>query len=198
MRVFICEPLFKAYCTRYGRGVTTGVFIHWVQGNGDLSVGNRVMMDGKSSIIFAARYAGNPTLTIGDHTFVGHNTTFVVGKSIYIGRHCLLSTDVCLRDCDGHPVSPDDRAAGLSAPADEVRGITIGDNVWIGMRAIILKGVTIGDNSIVGAGAVVTRDVPANAVVAGNPAKLVRHLDYCEYAVSQMPVTLETATNGAP
>jgi acetyltransferase-like isoleucine patch superfamily enzyme len=52
--------------------------------------------------------------------------------------------------------------------------VKIGDNVWIGMNAVILKGVTIGDNSIVAAGAVVTKSVPANTIVAGNPAAVVK------------------------
>jgi maltose O-acetyltransferase len=52
--------------------------------------------------------------------------------------------------------------------------VVVGDNVWIGASAIVLKGVTIGENAVIGAGAVVASDVPANAVVAGNPAKLVR------------------------
>lgn len=52
----------------------------------------------------------------------------------------------------------------------------VGDNVWIGNRAIVLPGVTIGDGAVVGAGSVVTRDVPARTVVAGNPARVVREL----------------------
>jgi acetyltransferase-like isoleucine patch superfamily enzyme len=54
--------------------------------------------------------------------------------------------------------------------------VIISDNVWIGMNAVILKGVTIGENSVVAAGAVVTKSVPANVVVAGNPAVAVREL----------------------
>ena len=55
--------------------------------------------------------------------------------------------------------------------------VTIGDSVWIGGSAILLPGVKIGDKSVVGAGAVVTKDVPANVVVAGNPAKIIRTID---------------------
>ena len=55
--------------------------------------------------------------------------------------------------------------------------ITIGDGVWIGGSSIILAGVTIGDNAVIGAGSVVTRDVPKNAVVAGNPAKIIRYIE---------------------
>ncbi|MGM1299845.1 DapH/DapD/GlmU-related protein, partial [Enterobacter hormaechei] len=54
--------------------------------------------------------------------------------------------------------------------------VTIGDNVWIGGRAIINPGVTIGDNAVIASGAVVTKDVPANAVVGGNPAKIIKML----------------------
>ena len=52
--------------------------------------------------------------------------------------------------------------------------VKIGDNVWIGMGAVILKGVTIGDNSVVAAGAIVTKSIPANTIVAGNPAEVVK------------------------
>jgi tetrahydrodipicolinate N-succinyltransferase len=61
--------------------------------------------------------------------------------------------------------------------ADEATPVYLGANVWVGDHATVLKGVTIGDNSIVAAGAVVTSDVPANVVVAGNPAKVIKALD---------------------
>jgi maltose O-acetyltransferase len=60
---------------------------------------------------------------------------------------------------------------------DDPRLVTIGDDVWIGTRAIVLPGVTIGTGAIVGAGAVVTKDVPENAIVAGNPARVMKLRD---------------------
>ena len=54
-RVFICEPFFKAYCVRYGKHLRTGTFLHWVQGKGDIILGDNVWLDGKSSFTFAAR-----------------------------------------------------------------------------------------------------------------------------------------------
>jgi acetyltransferase-like isoleucine patch superfamily enzyme len=172
-RVFVCEPLFRASCRRCGRGVRTDVFIHWIAGYGSLVVGDHVLMDGKCSITFAARYAADPTLKIGDHTGVGHGCRFVVGRRITIGRHCRIAADVWMFDSPGHPVDPDARRDGSAAAAADVRPITIGDNVWIGGRAIIHPGVTIGDNSVISAGAVVMSDVPPRAVVAGNPARAV-------------------------
>lgn len=71
-----------------------------------------------------------------------------------------------------HPLEPQPRRDKLEA----ARPITIGDNVWIGGGAVVLPGVTIGDNSVIGAGAVVTKDVPANVVAVGNPARVVRSL----------------------
>src|SRR4051812_29942159 len=53
LRVFVCEPLFKAYCTRYGRRLRTGVYVHWVQGKGEILLGDDVCFDGKCSISFA-------------------------------------------------------------------------------------------------------------------------------------------------
>ena len=71
-RVFFCEPFFKAYCTKHGPGLRTGVFFHWIQGRGELIVGDNVRIDGKCSFTFAARFSDHPTLVIGDKTGIGH------------------------------------------------------------------------------------------------------------------------------
>lgn len=95
-----------------------------------------------------------------------------IGSScdVSIGDSCMLAHGAYVTDADWHGIY-DRVALGRQAP------VTIGDNVWIGDQAIVGKGVTIGDNAILGAGAVVTRDVPANTIVAGNPARIVRRLD---------------------
>ncbi|MEV6632545.1 DapH/DapD/GlmU-related protein [Actinoplanes sp. NPDC051470] len=72
-----------------------------------------------------------------------------------------------------HPVDPEPRRAKWEA----ARPIVIGDNVWLGSGAIVLAGVTIGENTVVGAGAVVTRDLPANVVAAGSPARVIRVIE---------------------
>ena len=92
--------------------------------------------------------------------------------SIRIGERCLLGADVVIADTDFHSIDPMQREAGWSAIA--CAPVEVGDDVFIGTRATILKGVRIGDGAIVGAGAVVTRAVPAGAIVAGNPAVVIR------------------------
>lgn len=176
VRVFVCEPLFKAYCTSYGRNLRTGVFLPWVQGRGALMIGENVVVDGKSSFHFAVRYSDRPELIIGDNTGIGHGCSFTVGKRITIGRHCRIGLSVQMFDSPGHASDPAARLAGVPAAQDEVRPITIGDNVWIGNNSIICPGVTIGDGSAVAIGSVVMSDVPENTLVAGNPARRVQAL----------------------
>lgn len=173
LRVAFAEPLFKAYCKQYGRRLRTGIYLHWIQGQGDIVVGDDVYIDGKCSISFAARYADRPLLEIGDHTTIAHNCQLTIGKEIRIGRHCLIAANVFMFDSGGHATDPELRLQGLPPTEDQVRPITVKDNVWIGRNAIIFPGVTIGEGSIVGAGAVVMMDVPPYTMVAGNPAKKI-------------------------
>jgi carbonic anhydrase/acetyltransferase-like protein (isoleucine patch superfamily) len=90
---------------------------------------------------------------------------------ITIGNGVMLANGSYVTDSDWHTIY--DR----TVRDDRASPVTIGDNVWLGDHATVLKGVTIGENSVVAARAVVTRDVPANVVVAGNPAKVVKELD---------------------
>lgn len=110
-------------------------------------------------------------LSVGARTFINYNFTaldvapITIGDDVQIGPNVQLLTPT-------HPVEPQPRRDKLEA----AQPITVGDNVWIGGGAIVLPGVTVGQNSVIGAGAVVTRDVPANVVVVGNPARVVKEL----------------------
>lgn len=175
-RVFIAEPLFKAYCHSYGADLHTGIFVHWVIGKGSLILGDHVRVDGKSSFKFAARYSPNPTLRIGNRSGLGHGCSFTVGKAITIGEDCRIASNVTMFDAPGHPLDAEQRKAGMPSDDEDVRPITIGNNVWIGMGATIFPGVTIGDNSVVSTGAMVMANVPPDTMVGGNPARSMRSL----------------------
>ena len=172
-RVLVAEPLFKAYCRSYGRRLRTDIFIHWIQGRGDLIIGDDVLIDGKCSFTFAARYTQRPTLTVGSGSGIGHECAFTIGKRITIGRKCRIAAGVWMFDSHGHPSDPQARLEDRAAPDAEVKPISIEDNVWIGGKAVIFPGVTVGQGSVVSACAVVTSDVPPYSIVAGNPARRI-------------------------
>ncbi len=113
---------------------------------GKVTIGDRVGMSG-------ATIASHQSVTIGDDTMIGAGTV--------------------ITDSDWHNLGPDPVArrtqGGKSAP------VTIGKNVFIGTRCIILKGVSIGDNAVIGAGSVITHDIPSNAKAAGNPCRYIEH-----------------------
>ncbi|MGV9284935.1 sugar O-acetyltransferase [Streptomyces sp. NPDC003730] len=110
-------------------------------------------------------------ISVGARTFVNYNLTALDVAAITIGEDCQIGPNVQLLT-PTHPLEPGPRRDKLEA----ARPIVIGDNVWLGGGAIVLPGVTIGDNAVIGAGAVVTKDVPANVVAVGNPARPVRNL----------------------
>lgn len=167
------EPLFRSQCERIGSGFSMEQ-LPYLLGRGELRIGNDVRLSGKPSIQFSSRYVSRPRLQIGDGCFVGHNVAITIGDSVEIGNHCLIAGGVRISDFDGHPMDAMKRRDDLPADRDQVQPVMLGNDVWIGHSAVILKGVRIGDRAIVGARAVVTRDVPADATVVGNPARVIR------------------------
>lgn len=101
-----------------------------------------------------------------DSGYLNGFVQIVCAKKIKIGRDVAIARDVIIRDTDAHMIEN-----GIHEKEKEV---IIGNHVWIGTRAIIMKGVHIGDGAIVAAGAVVTKDVPANSIVAGVPARVIK------------------------
>jgi acetyltransferase-like isoleucine patch superfamily enzyme len=102
---------------------------------------------------------------IGTGTYLNRGVEIVAGGSVSIGRDCKIARDVIIMDTDQH-VLPDGQM--------EIRPVDIGDRVWIGARAIVLKGVSIGHDSVVGAGAIVTKSVPPHSVVVGTAARVLQ------------------------
>jgi len=113
-------------------------------------------------------------VSIGAKTVMGQECTISAFQHVSIGRECVIADRVMLIDFD-HGVVEVERPIRLQGIYK--RDVDVGHNVWIGYGACILRGVSVGDNSIVGTNAVVTKDVPANAVVAGVPARVIRMRD---------------------
>lgn len=96
--------------------------------------------------------------------FINENVQIICGETIEIGHECAIGRDVIIRSYDGHKILGNNVSAS----------IYIGNHVWIGQRAMILKGVTIGDGAIIAAGAIVTKNVPPYSIAAGIPAKIIK------------------------
>ena len=123
-------------------------------------------------------------IQIGDDCYIGEGTRIWSEMGISIGNRVLIAHNVDIHDSNDHPMDKEERHNHFMSILREgflekfdLRGreIRIGDDVWIGFGACIMKGVTIGEGAVIAAHAVVTKDVPANVVVGGNPAKIINH-----------------------
>ncbi len=103
-------------------------------------------------------------LKLGKGGFINSDCKIRCHESITIGDYCAISHDFTIMDSDAHKIN------GVKS----IKPIVIGNHVWIGTRVTVLKGVNVGDGAIIAAGAVVTKDVPANTMVAGVPAKVIK------------------------
>jgi acetyltransferase-like isoleucine patch superfamily enzyme len=132
-----------------------------VEADSELVVGGRVTVYAGGDI--RVREGGRLTLQGG---YFNDGVQIACHRAITIGRDCAIAREVIIRDTDAHQL-----AGGEHPESAEIR---IGDRVWIGTRAIILKGVTIGDGAVIAAGAVVTKDIPPRSLAAGVPARVIR------------------------
>ncbi|HEY7773249.1 MAG TPA: acyltransferase [Marinagarivorans sp.] len=111
------------------------------------------------------------SISIGDYCLIAPGVELTAMCGIEIGDNCMIAADALIHDSDWHGLYNRLRPFRCS------KTVALGNNVWVGARAIITKGVSIGENSVIGAGSVVTKDIPANCVAAGNPAKVVKTLN---------------------
>jgi len=153
----------------FGRGcdVRSGLWLYRAP-TGVVSFGPECVIDRGMSV------EAYGMLAVGARTVFGHHCTLASQSSVTIGDDCLIAELVSIRDHD-HCFERIDlvtRSQGMT-----VASVVIGRNVWIGAKVTVAKGVTIGDNAIVGANAVVTRDIPANSIAVGIPARVVRMRD---------------------
>jgi maltose O-acetyltransferase len=155
----------------FGRNfVTNGKII--IRGKGRVTFGDNINAWAHAEKNVFVTYGPQARITIGDEcriSGVGVQSTLLVT----VGPRCMLSSAIIL-DSDFHQLDPvlrhDTTVPVPSAP------VHIGENVWVGGQSAIMKGVTIGENSVVAFRAVVTKDVPANVVVAGNPARVIKEI----------------------
>ncbi len=144
----------------FGRNITAGDCLHLISDPNNpvkLTCWSGKGMDGK--------------ISIGNYVLISPGTQIMSAEHVRIGDNCMFAAGCYVSDSDWHGLYNRTRPFRCTKP------ITLGDNVWVGHGAKIGKGVTIGDNSVVAAGSIVVKDVPANVVVGGNPAKVIKQLN---------------------
>ncbi|MGI6053004.1 MAG: acyltransferase [Bilifractor sp.] len=157
-----------------------------VSPSGRLSVGKECVINGEL-------VCSSGSIEIGDYVVINQNTRIFSACRIVIEDNVLISWGCNIIDSNMHSMHSADRLKDSQTAREAIRTNTIGQNVdytnivsrpitikenaWIGFNASIMKGVTIGKGAVVGAGSVVTKDVPDFAVVAGNPAKIIKYTD---------------------
>jgi maltose O-acetyltransferase len=122
------------------------------------------------NIEHGAFFGTGENVSVGDRSSIGVNCR--LHGPVSIGRDVMMGPDVVII-ARNHAFQDTD-APMIEQGYDEPRAVAIGNDVWIGTRAIILPGIAVGDGAVIAAGAVVTKDVPAGAVVGGNPARVIR------------------------
>lgn len=176
MRATYYQPLFSSLCARtdgpYRLEICPDSRLPAVV-NCRIELGAGVRLSARTTWSGARNALETPRITVGAGTYVGHRVVLRAGLSLRIGERCFLASNVFVSGDPGHPLDPVARRTE-AAPVSELGTIHIGDDVWIAEGAAVLGTVRIGDGAVVAARAVVTHDVPAGALVAGAPARLIR------------------------
>jgi len=139
----------------------------YFRAGGDVEFGDGVTLVGTVVPIEIVSHEGSH-ISIGEHTFINYGASITAYREVRIGSHCLLGHHLRIIDRNEHGL--EQREIAQAAP------VLIEDHVWIGAHVIILPGVRIGRPSAIGAGSVVTKDVPANCLAVGNPARVLRQI----------------------
>lgn len=149
-----------------------------LKGKGKISFGKNVQIGVTNSPNYYSHYTylearnSDSEIVIGDNVSINNGFSAVAFSKITIQNDVLIGVNCAIIDNDGHQLDPNQRNEG--DPKSAV--VFISENVFLGDNVSILKGVTIGKNAVIGNGSLVTKDIPENAIAAGNPAKVIRNL----------------------
>ncbi|MPS65212.1 acyltransferase [Chryseobacterium sp.] len=168
-------PNLKLNCKVIGKPVGVEQTVK-IRGNGIIEIGKDcffgITIGGRSygETEFQMKF-NDSKIVLGDNVCTNNNLFICCTKNITIGSHTVIGERVTIFDFEGHGLKADERKR-----IGEMGTVTIGENVWIGNNVTILKNTVIGDNTIIAAGAVVSGKFPANVIIGGIPAKIIKDL----------------------
>lgn len=176
LRVFYWTPLFKSRCIECGKQLYLFGGLPYLSGRLHIRYGNRCRISGHTT--FSGRNASKatPQLILGDNVDIGWMSTIAVAGKVVIGNNVRIAGRAFIAGYPGHPLDAAARAAGMPDLDEQTGDITIEDDVWIATGVTILPGVSIGRRSIIAAGSIVSRDIPADVIAGGCPARVIRSL----------------------
>lgn len=177
IRIFYTTPLFQSCLLQaaprlfvYG-GMPLIIGKVSIYMKADCRISGQTTISGRSTTI-------DPKLIIGQNCDIGWQTTIAVGSKIVLGDNVRIAGRAFLAGYPGHPLDALARAAGAPDSDDQVGDIILEDDVWLATGVTVLAGVRIGRGAIIGAGSVVTKDIPAFALAAGSPARVLRLVEH--------------------
>lgn len=149
----------------------------------ELVIGNNVTLCSAPDRYHLAQYGPvklrcfSPTarIVLGDRAWLNGAVVASRSRPVVIGAGTIFAGNVVVIDSDHHKLWPPEERMTFTT-TDEDRAVAIGENCWLGLNVIVLKGTILGDNVVVGAGSVVAGEFPPNCVIAGSPARIIRHL----------------------
>ena len=131
-------------------------------------------------------------MSIGNNVDIGWQSTIAVGKRVIISDNVRIAGGAFLFGYSGHPLDAKRRAQGEGDDPQQIGDIILEQDVWLGTNVTVKGGVTIGEGAVVAAGSVVTKSIPAFAIAAGNPARVVGQIKSVEVTESDVFDSLET------
>jgi len=182
-RVIYYQPMFRSRCARCGSNLHiyhSGQGLPYIAGDLEIVIGDGVSFYDRSTLV-GLTVGERPRIVIGDNTDISQPITIIAGNEVHIGSNCLIGCSM-ISDNPGHNLVYDHRFQKLDRA--KIGRIQIGDYVWAALQSVIAGNVSVGFGAVIGARTVVTKDVPPFCVVAGNPMRIVKKMEFPHEMIS--------------
>ncbi|CAK2793179.1 Succinyltransferase-like protein [Vibrio crassostreae] len=188
-------PALKGRVAQCGKRLYLYGGLPFVSGPLQISIGDDCRVSGHTTFSGCTQPLEgleHPLLSIGNNVDIGWQSTIAVGKRVVISDNVRIAGGAFLFGYSGHPLDAKRRAQGEGDDPQQIGDIILEQDVWLGTNVTVKGGVTIGEGAVVAAGSVVTKSIPAFAIAAGNPARVVGQIKSVEVTESDVFDSLET------